>query len=87
MLFLFTYIRARSVKSRLCFYFFLVAGSSDRVRKEMENYPGIVCYIMRKKVTIMRKKRQIVRKFLKLISCSLGFFQRIKYKLTSYREF
>ena len=81
MVFLFTYIRARSVKSRLCFYFFLVTGSSDRMRKEMENYPGIVGNIMRKKATIMRKKRQIMRKFLKLIKLFPWLFPTYKIQI------
>ena len=55
--------------------------------KKMKNYAEIFGNIMRKKVTIMRKRRQIMWIFLHYRSYFLGFFERIKYSLTSYREF
>ena len=69
--------------------FIHITGHLIGYRKKMENYAEILANIMRKKVTIMWKRHQIIRKFLKLITvcCFLGFFKRIKYMLTYYREF
>ena len=59
----------------------LLHRSSDRVQEKN----GKLCRNFRQycaEVMIMRKRRQIMGKFVKLIkSCSLGFFQRIKYTL------